>query len=231
MIQPYSAFAASEQLASINNQFLNNMNAGSSEPQAPVFIELLHRFMDEVLDSYFIRPMELISLNPMGRKVVHAGVSTIRKTSKVAISKVIKKLSNEELQPIADYIDSIMIRPEDGSNDPTYVAVPISLELHQMLVGAIETGRTQGPGTVTDEFAEALCKLIDESLGQYFEIPVSMINLGYISEKVARVAMESGRSASQTVVRKVAKTMDEQELLTFYDFAESILMERPAQIQ
>lgn len=227
--QRYSAFAASQALSDINEQFLSAMDAGSSEPQAPVFIELLHLFMDEVLDSYFVGPMDMVRLNNMGRKVVTAGVNTIRKTSKMAISQVVKKMNNEELKPVASYIDSIMIRSADGSGGPTYVAVPISDDLYDRLTSVAQHGREHGPHTVTQDFSLALCDLIDESLNQYFEIPVSMLKLGFVTEKVARVAMESGRAASQTVVKKVPNTMNEKELLTFFEFAESIVIEHPAQ--
>ena len=226
--QRYSAFAASPALSEINERFLAAMQSGSSEPQAPVFTELLHLFMDEVLDSYFVGPMDMVRLNNMGRKVVTAGVNTIRKTSKMAITKVVGKMSNEELKPIASYIDSIMIRPAPGSDRPTLVAVPISDDLYERLTSVTQRGREQGPQTVTREFSLALCDLVDESLNQYFEIPVSMLKLGFVTEKVARVAMESGRAASQTVVKKVPNTMNEKELLTFFEFAESIVIENPA---
>ncbi|MDX1693934.1 MAG: hypothetical protein R3208_09225 [Ketobacteraceae bacterium] len=227
--QRYSAFAASQELSEINERFLTAMQSGSTESQAPVFIELLHLFMDEVLDSYFVGPMEMVRLNNMGRKVVTAGVNTIRKTSKMAITKVVKKMSNEELKPIAGYIDNIMIRPPAGSDRPTYVAVPISDDLYERLTSVTQRGREVGPHTVTEEFSLALCDLIDESLNQYFEVPVSMLKLGFVTQKVARVAMESGRAASQTVVRKVPNTMNEKELLTFFEFAESIVIANPSQ--
>lgn len=226
--QRYSAFAASQELSDINERFLQAMVENHATPQAPVFIELLHLFMDEVLDSYFVGPMEMVRLNNMGRKVVTAGVNTIRKTSKMAITKVVKKMNNEELKPIAGYIDSIMIRPEPGSDDPTYVAVPISDDLYDRLTSVTNQGRETEPHAVTKDFSMALCDLIDESLNQYFEIPISMLKLGFVTEKVARVAMESGRAASQTVVKKVPNTMNEKELLTFFDFAESIVIERAA---
>lgn len=227
MAQRYSAFAASAELYDITQRFLANMASGVAEPQAPVAIELLHRFMDEVLDSYFLRPMELIKLNNMGQKIVSAGVTAIRKTSKVAISKILGKLSNEDIKPLADYIASILFPAEPGSKHAAYIAVPLSPALDQRLSAAIANGRANGPHTVTDEFAEALCELIDESVVQYFEKPVSLMKLGFIMEKFARVAMESGRGASQTVVRKVARTMNEKELLSFYKFAESIVKELP----
>jgi hypothetical protein len=105
--------------------------------------------------------------------------------------------------------------------------VPISQQLDERLTSTIAHGRANGALTVTNEFTEALCQLIDESIELYFNKPVSMLKLGYIAEKFAKVAMESGRSASQTVVRKVARTLHEQELLNFFSFAEAIVRELP----
>lgn len=226
--QKYAAFKSSKTLYDLNRNIHSNLLQGVREPQNKQVNELLDLFIDECMDFYYLRPMDQVKLSDMGCRIVTGGVGAIKKTSKLAIGQITKKLGNDDLLPIANYIDSIVMHPPAGQDHPIYVAVPISNMASDRLFGATTKGREQGPHTVAAEFSEALCKIIDDSIEQYFDVPLSLLKLGFVMEKVARVATDAGRAAAHTVVRKVPSAMSEPELLAFFDFAESILIERPA---
>lgn len=223
--QTYAAFPASNKLQDLNTCFISNINSGVSHSQSALLVEGLNQFVDECLDYYFLRPVEMVRLGGVGRKVVNGGVSAIKKTAKLAISKIVSKLSNEELKPIAAYIDSMMIEVKKGDRTITYIAVPVSEQLSGGLRSATHNGRNGDPHSVAGDFSYALCDLIDESLAQYFEEPLSLLHMGFLMEKMAKVATESTRSAAHTVVKKVPKTMSDKELLMFFDFADSLLLD------
>lgn len=223
----YTAFAASASLQSLHESFVEEISKSSSRPMAPDIVRLLELFTDECMEAYFLRPMSMIELNPMGKKIVNGGVSAIKKTIKIALKKVLGKMSNKELMPLSDYIDSLLLKPEVGSELPTYIGVELPDELYSRILDAITTGRKNGPESVVKGFSIALCELVDVSLESYFERPIDMMKLGYLSEKIARLANDSVRAGAQTVIKKVTKTMNTEELLAFFDFAESILMVEP----
>lgn len=226
--QTYAAFPASDVLQDFNTRFISNINAGVGSPQATLLIQGLNQFVDECLDYYFLRPVEMVKLGGVGKKIVNGGVSGIKKTAKLAISKIVCKLSNEELKPIAAYIDSMMKDVQKGDKTITYIAVPVSEQLSGGLRSATHVGRNGDPHRVAEDFSLALCGLIDESLAQYFEEPLNLLHMGFLMEKIAKVATESTRSAAHTVVKKVPKTMSEKELLMFFEFADSLLLDAQA---
>ncbi|OUS32110.1 hypothetical protein A9Q99_01505 [Gammaproteobacteria bacterium 45_16_T64] len=225
----YTAFAASSSLQSLNESFVTEIAESPTRPLTPTLIQLLELFTDECMDAYFLGPMGMIDLNPMGKKVVQGGVSAIKKTIKVALKKVLGKMSNDEIRPLADYIESLLLKPAEGSDLPTYIGVELPDELHARIMGAVEEGRNGQPKSVAKEFSIGMCALVDVSIDCYFERPMEMMSLGYLSEKIARLANESVKGGAKSVIKKVTKTMNDEELLAFFDFAESIIVDGPAQ--
>lgn len=223
----YTAFSASAALERLNESFVAELALSPSRSLAPDIVQLLELFSDECMDAYFLRPVGMIDLNPMGEKVVLGGVSAIKKTIKMALRKVLGKMPNEELVPLANYIESLLLRPEEGSNLPTYIAVELPEELHQRIVAAVNKGRAEGPRLVAKKFSIALCDLVDVAIDSYFEKPIEMMTLGYLSEKIARLANDTVSSGAKTVIKKVTKTMNDEEMLAFFDFAESIIVDGP----
>jgi len=224
----YTAFAASESLRCLNESFVAELAASPSRALAPDIVRLLELFSDECMDAYFLNPVEMIDLNPMGKKVVLGGVAAIKKTIKLALKKVLGKLPNNELVPLADYIDSMLLKPQEGSDLPTYIAVVLPDELHQRITEVVSNGRDTEPHLVVKEFSIALCDLVDVAIESYFERPIEMMKLGYLSEKIARLANDAVSSGAKTVIKKVTKTMRNEELLAFFGFAESIVVDGPA---
>ena len=224
----YTAFAASESLQHLNESFVAELALSPSRALAPDIVRLLELFSDECMNAYFLRPVEMIDLNPMGKKVVLGGVSAIKKTIKFALKKVLGKMPNNELVPLADYIDSMLLKPEEGSDLPTYIAVELPGELYQRITGVVQKGRDTEPHLVAKDFSIALCDLVDVAMESYFERPIAMMTLGYLSEKIARLANDTVSSGAKTVIKKVTKTMRNEELLAFFWFAESIIVDGPA---
>ena len=224
----YTAFAASESLRCQNESFVAEIREGSSRVLAPDVVRLLELFSDECMDAYFLSPIEMIDLNPMGKKVVLGGVSAIKKTIKLALKKVLGKVPNNELVPLLDYIDSMLLKPEEGSDLPTYIAVELPDELYLRIADVVQKGRDTEPHLVAKEFSIALCDLVDVAIESYFERPIDMMALGYLSEKIARLANDTVSSGAKTVIKKVTKTMRNKELLAFFWFTESIIVDGPA---
>lgn len=226
----YTAFAASESLRCLNESFVAELATSPSRSLAPDIVRLLELFTDECMDAYFLSPVEMVDLNSMGKKVVLGGVSAIKKTIKLALKKVLGKVPNKELVPLADYIDSMLLKPQEEGDLPTYIAVELPDELYQRITDAVQRGRDTEPHLVAKEFSIALCDLVDVAIESYFERPIEMMKLGYLSEKIARLANDTVSSGAKTVIKKVTKTMGNEELSAFFWFAESIIVDGPAKM-
>lgn len=220
--QWYLGFGASESLFALNQDYRASLASENDKVQAEKLYGLLSEFADECLDQYFLSPVERIQLNGVSKKIVVGGVSAIKKTIHLTLKQVIKKLSAQDRQQLADYINDMMLKLRDSTRYPTYVAVPISDDLRKKLHDPVVVGR-ENPSAVADNYAQALCELIDVAVHAYMEQPIKMLKLGMVMNKVATVASDTIKGAAHTVVKKVLHSMNDKEIVRFFEFSESIL--------
>ena len=225
----YLGFGASPELYELNNQFRDAVDNGCSDKErSERLYKLISKFIDECLDQYFLSPVERVKLNKVGQKIVSGGVSAMKKTLHVTFKQIIKKLSREDIDKLAAYINDMLMPLRESKTYPTYVAVGISDDLRHRLASAVDEGKSKGVDTASKEYAEALCELVDVAVECYMGKPLQMIGLGRIMNKVATVAIETVRGAAQTVIRKVIPAMSDGEILRFFEFSESIIYPKPA---
>ena len=224
--QWYLGFGASESLFNLNLDYRASLAADSEKVQAEKLYNLLSEFADECLDQYFLSPIERIQLNGMSKKIVVGGVSAIKKTIHLTLKQVIKKLSAQDRQQLADYINDLMLKLRESKRYPTYIAVAISDDLRKRLHDPVVLGR-DNPTAVADDYAVALCELIDVAIEAYMNQPIRMLKMGMVMNKIATVASDTIKGAAHTVVRKVLHSMSEKEMRGFFEFSESILYPNP----
>ena len=224
----YLGFGASEQLFKLNQEYKKSLTDQSDKEQANKLFALLTCFTDECLNQYFVAPIEQVKVNTVGRKIVSSGVSAIKKTIHLMLKQVTKKMSFEDRQQMADYIDNLLLPLRESQHYPTYVALEISDSLRNRLGQAVTEGRTQGPSHVSSDYSDALCELIEVALDGYMNRPLGMMKLGRVMSKITRVASDTVCGAAQTVVKKVIGSMSDKEMMGFFEFSESILYPSPA---
>lgn len=225
----YLGFGASETLYQMNNDFRASLSSSNEKMQKEKLFELVSQFADECLNHYFVAPVERVRMNNIGRKVVNGGVSAMKKTIHVTLKQVIKKLDAEDRKKLADHINGLLLPLRESNRYPIYVAVAIDDELRHRLGAVVEQGKANGASSISKQYSDALCELVDIALDSYMHQPLGMMNLGMVVGKVTLVATEGVRGAAQTVVRKVIPSMSDKEMLGFFEFSESILYAHPRQ--
>lgn len=220
--QWYLGFGASASLFNMNQEYRASLVNDDGKVQTEKLYNLLSEFADECLDQYFLSPIERIQLNGVGRKIVVGGVSAIKKTIHLTLKQVTRKLSAQDRQQLADYINGLMLPLRESSRYPTYVAVPVGDELRRRLREPVEKGR-ENPSAVADVYVAALCELIDVAVEAYMNEPIRMLKMGMVMNKIATVASDTIKGAAHAVVKKVLHSMSDKEMLQFFDFSESIL--------
>jgi hypothetical protein len=224
----YLGFGASETLFELNKTYRGSLTTCGEKDQSEKLLALLSQFSDECLNQYFLNPIEQVKLNGVGRKIVSSGVSAIKKTIHLTLKQVVKKMSQDDRNKMADYINEMLLPLRESKRYPAYVAIEISSELRDRLGNAAEIGKAKGSDAVTQEYSDALCELVEVALDSYMNKPLSMMQLGRVMNKIARVASDAIRSAAQTVIKKVIPSMSEKEMMGFFEFSESILYPCPA---
>lgn len=221
--QWYLGFGASESLYQLNHEYRASLGMAGEKEQSEKLYALLAQFADECLDQYFLSPIESVQLNGMGKKIVLGGVGAIKKTIHLTLKQVTKKLSAQDRTQLADYINGLMVPLRESKRFATFVAVPVSEDLRGRLAVAVATGRAQAPDQVRDEYCDALCELIDVAIEAYMQRPIRMLKMGMVMGKIASVAADTIQGAAHTVVRKVTHSMSDKEMLSMFEFTESIL--------
>lgn len=220
--QWYLGFGASESLYKMNQDYRESLAKDNEKVQSEKLYDLLSVFADECLDQYFLSPIERIQLNGVGRKVVMGGVSAIKKTIHLTLKQVIKKLTAQDRQQLADYINGLMMPLRESRRFPTFVAVPISDDLRRRLRDPVDKGK-DNPAAVADAYSAAMCELIEVAIEAYMNTPIRMLKMGMVMNKIATVASDTVRGAAQAVVKKVLHSMSDKEMAQFFEFSESIL--------
>lgn len=228
--QWYIAFASSARLFELDSRFIQNMKAGVKESQAPLVMEVLSLFIDEVLDVFFVAPMNFVGLKEFQRKIVLGAVSTIKKATHFALGKIVKSLSNEDLRAIAQYMDVMLQIEPEGSNPPAYICFPIDVVLEQRLHSVFARARAEDAKKEVPELTSALLALTEAALTAYILQPLELLKLGYVMKKLAMGSYEIVRTASHVLVKKLFETMDESELKRISEYLDQLIRQGPEHI-
>lgn len=227
MVQRFTAFQASEELQALNEQFQRDVSNPDVTPDVSTLIKIMQSSIDEMLHVYFLKPVTALGEESTGFAIVKSGVAVIKKTGHLAISQAFKNASDKDVIALAAYMDNVVIDlpTEDGAT-ARHVAIPLSDQLYIDLLATIEKGRASSPSDVKKEFAAHLGQMVHEAVYEVVERPFGLIKLGFVMEKVTKLAIDTGRGAAHGIVTRLPGAMSEPDLHKFFDFIESLLMER-----
>jgi len=228
--QWYVAFPSSARLYELDTRFIQNMKANVKESQAPLVLDVMSLFVEEVLNNFFIAPMDFIGLKEFQRKIVSGAVSTIKKAVDFALGKIIKSLNNSDLVAISQYMDVMLQHEPAGSTPPAYIAFPISDELETQLHAIFVNVQTGNAKREVPQLVSILLKLNDEALSAYILQPLDLLKLGFVIKKLAMGSYEIVKTASNVLIKKLFETMDEQEIKKLCEYLDRLIRKGPEHI-
>lgn len=88
------------------------VRAGRAQQVLPQLHTLMIEVADLVQDSFMKRPLAVLNLNFVVRKVVDGTFATCKATAHMVVNRVFKQLNDDELLRLADYFDKLMITAE-----------------------------------------------------------------------------------------------------------------------
>lgn len=208
------AFVSSPDLRRHSEQLITQVEAGSREPQADLMIATINQFTDEILRVFFLDLIDLLHLNPLLSRVIHGSVATMKTTIHGIARTIIHRLDNHQLQPLADYMGSVMLTAPDTSGDPTpYVGFPVDEATQHRLQTLLAAMRRNDPVQHKAELATVLNEITDRALDVYMLTPIELLKLGRLTRKAAEGGVAVVRSAIHLILRKVLPDLDGPQLL------------------
>lgn len=228
-IAAYIGFPIPEDVHDRMESLVCRLREGEKEQQGSLYAQVVLDLVDESLATFFLRPMAEIGISPMGEKMVKAGVGSVKKAVSMLVHNLSKKLSNEEMLPLAEYLWGVVYTDlsKETAGAQAYMASPIDAELNDELsdiVLSIEAGET-GP-VVEERLTSALLAVSEISLDIFFAQPLNIIKLGMVMRKASQMAFEATRAAIRGVIKKVFKGMEERELRGVAQYLRSVRFSR-----
>lgn len=221
----FMAFRTSSSLRNNAENFIQNIRSEVASSQADLLHQTMMEFVDHCLEVYFLKPTEVAKLQPRSLKIIELTVNTIRKAVNMAMGKIIKKLSNAQMAPISGYMDSVMFRDREDFTAPAFIAFPIPNDLKLRFRHIAHQAETGSPQSVVPDLIAAFDEIAEIALDYFFEQPVKLLNLGPILRKMADLGINTTQAATHSLLRKIFKTMNDQQLKDSIGYFESLIVE------
>ncbi len=221
----YIAFRSSPALRQDSRRFLRNLALGAHEPQSPLIASIMGDFTDELLQVFMLDIIHLMKLSPFMNKLVHGTVSTIKSTVHGATRAVVHKLSNQQLQPLAEHVRGLMLNvaDEQGVMQP-WVGFAIDEAFHQRLRRLIAQMRLEHPENQEAELTACLREVTDRAIAVYIDRPTQLVGLGFVMRKVADGAASVIHKASHALIAKLIPDLEAGQYSQLADYMEGLLL-------
>lgn len=219
----YMVFLSSPSLYEKARRYIEDTESLSIDGRRALMVDISLQFTDESLQAQFLNYLDLLSVRSGLQKAVIACVTTIKKASEPLIRKLAASLSAEELNILANYMDTVIVGEQEGRG---YIGYPVTPEV---MAGfeAVFTGVKAGKGPEQiDLFQHTLIEMTRCAYYTFFEQPLGLLKLGLVKRKLTDVALKVCRSATLTLIGTVFKGMPQQELEAVVGYLESMIYER-----
>jgi len=220
----FLAFPASAELITAAEKVLDLHATQATESWAPHFDHLIGLFVPGFLNAFLVDTCDAVGLSPRSSKIIHSTSNTLSKTISVMVGKLLKKRSNEELVPMAEFIDDVYLREEQCSTGKNSVGCEINKALFEevhRVTGEVREGRLE---EVRGELTEVMLKVVDATIDSMMVRAIGLLKVNFVVKKICDAAVATCRGAGHMVVNKVFKNLDEESMLRLGVFFEDMLV-------
>lgn len=224
----YVAFPSSEHLHHTTDGFIQRMRSGATRPEPEVVEEIMTRFLDEALETFFLAPSEMLGLGRAMKRIVHVTADTISRTSHMVVKRTAKKLDIQQNRDAAEYMDKMrMMHPDSQGNEIWYISFPISDAMARKARNAIELAEAGDLDQALPRLTDFLHELTDVALHWYFEEPMKLLGFGPVMKRIVSVAVETTRKATHSVIKRVFRHLEGEQIREAARYMDSLLVEGP----
>lgn len=211
------AFPASARLARNSDLLINNLRSGTRESQSRLGAEVANDFADEVLKAMISNSLDPSRMSKVNIALMNQLVKLIQKSVHVLINKVVAKLDNQQLQPLADYIQETRLELDTTEGMKTHIVCPLSdeyVELFRRIENAVEQGDKDNQVPHVGQFIDAMSTA---SITHFFKKPTSLLDLGMLSRKIVDTSYVAVKKGTAAAVRSLVKNMNGNDVVFFLE--------------
>ncbi len=227
-VRCFVAFEDSEKLWENSGQFIRNMRAGVEASQIPLLVEVMHDFLDEVLDVFVLRPMERLHLTPAAQKTVDVTVATVKKSCHFLSRKILQRLANEDVRDLAEYMDELVrVLPGRGGRPAGHTALPISGKLAQEMNRITSDLHREDPPDCIQGVTDALLELLDVAVDCLYSKPLSCLRVGAVARKIIHVNFLTVHKVLKTALVKLVPHFSVEQLRAASGYFQGLIVSVP----
>ncbi|MBV1921180.1 MAG: hypothetical protein KUG73_10905 [Pseudomonadales bacterium] len=220
----FLAFPASAELIVAADKVLDLHATQATESWVPHFDALIDLFVPGFLNAFLVDTCDAVGLSPRSSKIIHSTTNTLSKTISLMVGKLLKKRSNEELIPMAEFIGEVYLRENQCSSGKNSVGCEIDKvlfdEIHRV-TGEVREGHLE---EVRSELAEVMLRVVDATIESMMVRTIGLLKTNFVVTKICDAAVATCRGAGHMVVNKVFKNLDEESMLRLGVFFEDMLV-------
>lgn len=220
-------FKASSELRRDAEVFLDRVQSQQAGSLKPLLQKILDRFINECLDVFFAHPVEKIGLGSVGKTIVLTALNSVRRTVQLIARRLVGKLSNQEMLPLAEYIDEILYRNPAEPDGDAFIGFAIDAALAESLYSLQDDVKQKPATSIVPDVVSAFQTMTDEALEGFFEKPVSMLDLGPVLSKLVDVANETTRTVIHAMLRRTFNTMNDDQIVDTLHYFCDMVTEQP----
>ena len=220
----YLAFASSKDLEGAAIELLQRHERGAKDSHVPLMESTMDFFIPEMMAAFLVDTVDALGLSKMATKVIHSTADVIGKTAKMLVPHLLKKRSNEELEPMIEFVDSIYVRDHQSSNGKACTGCEMDQATYERMKKVVEEVRS---GRIEENRAEltALMSLtVDLLLEGLMKEAINKLKHGFVVRKIADGAIATCQAAGHGVVNKVFKKLDDDQLLHLANYFDTLLI-------
>ncbi|OUS27628.1 hypothetical protein A9Q99_14410 [Gammaproteobacteria bacterium 45_16_T64] len=220
----FLAFAVSPELKSAADNVLDHYERKTPESWSPHFDTLMELFIPAFLKALMLDTCDAVGLSPRASKLIHSASNTLSKTITAMVGKLLKKRTNEELEPLAQFVKDTYLTAETCSNGKVSVGCELGEKVYNditRLTGEVRDGRLD---EVRDELAVVMIQVVDACIDNMMVEIIGLLKVNFVVKKICDAAVVTSRAAGHMVVNKVFKDLDEPSMLRLGDFFDDMLV-------
>jgi len=88
---------------------------GASKENKEALFQLIMKMTEEGIDFFFMEPLRRMGAGSVMQKMAKMGLSSMLKGTRMVIHNVLKKINDEHMNDILDFIEEILFEPETAA--------------------------------------------------------------------------------------------------------------------
>jgi len=218
------AFKSSRELEDCAVELLDRHARGAEESYVQLMIDTMEYFIPELLHSFLVGTVDAIGLSNMATKIVHSTSDLMSKTGRMLVPQLLKKRTNEELTPLIGFVEDISLWADQTENGKTCCGAELSKESYDRMKNVVVRVRDGEVEAVRQEITELMIIAVDTMLDSLMKRPIDMLDLGFVTRKVANGAISTCHAAGHGVVHKVFNKLDNEQMVRLVDYFDTLVI-------